>query len=101
MPKSHLTKRGTVKQMEWVETIDRKGKSLWVERPLKPSPAALTMPPRPSGTCRNIYRLAHLERGYISCLSAGLLVVGQHICWLACLEHCYILWLSTGTLVAG
>ena len=52
MPKSCLTKRGTVKQMEWVEIIDRKGKSCWVERPLKPSPAALTRPPRPSGTCR-------------------------------------------------
>ena len=40
MPKSCLKKRGTVKPMEWVETINHKGKMCWVERPLKPSWAA-------------------------------------------------------------
>ena len=49
----------------------------------------------------NIYWLAGLEHSYISCLSAGLLVAGQHICLLAHLEHGYILWLSAGPLVAG
>src|SRR5882672_8984224 len=48
-------KNGTVKPMEWVETIDRRGKVRWVERPLKPSQAAQRRPhgkPRPSGTPR-------------------------------------------------
>ena len=53
MPKSRLQKKGTVKPMEWVETINSKGKVCWVERPLKPSQAAQKRPHgtlRPSGT---------------------------------------------------
>jgi len=55
MPKLHLKRKGTVKLMEWVKTIDRRGKERWVERPLKPSPGTLRRPrgtPRPSGTPR-------------------------------------------------
>jgi len=37
MPKSRLQKKGTVKPMEWVETINSKGKGVLGERPLKPS----------------------------------------------------------------
>jgi len=36
MPKLPFTKKGTVKPMEWVETIDHRGKVCWVERPLNP-----------------------------------------------------------------
>jgi len=49
MPKLPFTKKGTVKLMEWVETIDRRGKVCWVERPLKPSQDTQK---RPSGTPR-------------------------------------------------
>ena len=55
MPKLRHKKNGTVKQMEWVQTIDCRGKGCWVERPLKPSQAAQRRPhgtPRPSGTPR-------------------------------------------------
>jgi len=51
---NYATKNGTVKPMEWVETIDRRGKACWVERPLKP-PGRLREAhgtPRPSGTPR-------------------------------------------------
>jgi len=51
MPKLHPPKKGTVKPMEWVETINHKGKVCWVERPLKPSQAAQRRAhgtPRPS-----------------------------------------------------
>src|SRR5882724_971556 len=50
MPKLRLKRKGTVKLMEWVESIDRRGKVCWVERPLKPSLGTLRMPrgtPRP------------------------------------------------------
>src|SRR5882724_12897725 len=40
MPTFHPPKKGTVKPMELVETINCKGKVRWVERPLKPSWAA-------------------------------------------------------------
>src|SRR5882672_11906872 len=49
MPKLHHKKNGTVKPMEWVETIDHRGKARWVERPLKPSQADQR---RPHGTPR-------------------------------------------------
>jgi len=55
MPKLPFTKKGTVKPMEWVETIDCRGKVCWVERPLKPSQDTQKRPsgmPRPSGTPR-------------------------------------------------
>ena len=51
IPKLPFTKKGTVKPMEWVETIDRRGKVCWVERPLKPSQDTQKRPhgtPRPS-----------------------------------------------------
>src|SRR5882672_9443416 len=38
MPKLCLKQKGTVKPVEWVETTNRRGKVIWVERPLKPSP---------------------------------------------------------------
>jgi len=67
MPKLHLKRKGTVKLMEWVESIDRRGKACWVERPLKPSPGTLRMPrgtPRPSGTPRPLEE-THQARGAI------------------------------------
>src|SRR5882672_11058027 len=56
MPKLHLKQKGTVKPVEWVETTNRRGKVLWVERPLKPSPDTERRRkcgiPRPSGAPR-------------------------------------------------
>src|SRR5467141_789986 len=55
MPKLCLKQKGTVKPVEWVKTIDRRGKERWVERPLKPSWDAQRRPhgtPRPSATPR-------------------------------------------------
>src|SRR5882724_7919254 len=67
MPKLCLKRKGTVKLMEWVESIDRKGKVCWVERPLKPSPGTLRMPhgtPMPSGTPMPLEE-THQARGAI------------------------------------